>query len=185
MTYKCEANCSIMSKAISTTNIHGYIGTTVNYCRPYVAQAFNYVYFVDPSSVASFELGTIDYPFKVMESPPKEIFNFMFEKTTNFTVNHMRGTSMKLYYGVMPIVLVNIDTYTLTNYGDQSLKKPHVYITGHEYIWPGSSFFSISEEYYALDMRVSRGDMASQEASTFFLKFNVFRGNLNIIGLDF
>jgi hypothetical protein len=27
--------------------------------------------------------------------------------------------------------------------------------------------------------------MASQEASTFFLKFNVFRGNMNIIGVDF
>ena len=86
---------------------------------------------MDPNSTAAIELGTLEYPFKNMDSPAKEIFNFMYEKDTVFTVYHRRGTSMKHYYGLMPIIILNVKMYNLLTYGNQSLAKPRVYITGH------------------------------------------------------
>ena len=94
---------------------------------------------MDPNSTAIFEFGTYDYPFKNMDSPPKEIFNFMYEKDTDYTVFHKRGTSMKHYYGVMPIIILNIKMYNLTTYGDPKLANPYVYITDHEYLWADST----------------------------------------------
>lgn len=91
----------------------------MNYCRPYVAsKTFEYEYYVDPTSPSHIELGTLQYPFKNMDSPAKEIFNFMYEKDTVFTVYHKRGTSMKHYYGIMPIIIVNVKMYNLFTYGD-------------------------------------------------------------------
>ena len=66
-----------------------------------------------------------------MDPPVKEILNFMYDTDTDFTVFLKRGTSMKMYYGIMPIVIVNIKMYNLTCYGNASLPKPRVYITGH------------------------------------------------------
>lgn len=53
-----------------------------------------------------------------MDTPAKEIFNFMYELSTYFTVFHKRGTSMKHYYGIMPIIILNIQMYNLTTYGN-------------------------------------------------------------------
>ena len=78
----------------------------------------------------------------------------MFENQTVFTVYHKRGTSMKHYYGIMPIIIVNIKMYSLVNYGDQNLPYPKVYITGHDYLWPDSTLFSLAEIYYDFTSRV-------------------------------
>ena len=85
----------------------------------------------------------------------------------------------------MPIIIVNVKMYTLKAYGIPTLPKPYVYITGHEYLWPDSTLFSLAENYYNFDSRVSRGDMDISEATKFFLKFNVFRSSLTIIDIDF
>lgn len=159
---------------------------SVKYCRPFSnATAFTYEYWINPNSTSHIELGTIEYPFKNMDSPAKEIFNFMYEKDTIFTVYHMRGTSMKHYYGIMPIIIVNVKNYLLTTYGNSSLPKPYVYITGHDYLWPDSTLFSLAETYYDFSTRVSRGDMDVSESTKFFLKFNVFRSSMHIQSLDF
>jgi len=122
---------------------------SVNYCRPYANDIFyQYEYYVDPNSTSQFELGTQFYPFKNMDSPAKEIFNFMYEKDTIFTVYHKRGTSMKHYYGIMPIIIVNVKMYYLLPYGDPALPKPRIYVTGHDYLWPDSTLFSLAETYY-------------------------------------
>lgn len=130
-------------------------------------------------------MGTYEHPFKNIDSPIKEIFNFMYSTETNFTVYHKRGTYLKHYYGIMPIILVNLKMYKLTTYGDPLLPNPRVYITDHTYLWPDSSLFSIAETYYDFATRVARGDMSDSEATKFFLKFNIFRSNLIIQGLDF
>ena len=87
---------------------------------------------------------------------------------------------MKCYYGVMPIIILNLKLYYATIYGDASLPNPRVYITGHDYLWPDSTLFSLAEIYYDLDTRVSRGDMDISEATFFFLKFNVYRSSIYI-----
>lgn len=109
----------------------------------------------------------------------------MYEKTTEATTYVKRGTTLKAYYGVMPIVLVNLKRYTLKTYGNFSLPKPYVYITGHDYLWPDSTLFSVAETYYDFNKRVTRGDMDVSEATKFFLKFNIFRSSLELIDLDF
>lgn len=65
------------------------------------------------------------------------------------------------------------------------MAKPYVYITGHEYLWPDSTLFSLAEIYYDFTTRVNRGDMSSAEANKFFLKFSIFRANLLIENIDF
>lgn len=144
-TYTCVPSCGADTKAISSTHTHDKRGIAVKYCRPYVNnKLYTYEYYVDPTSTAVFELGTFEYPFKNIATPSVEILNFMYEKTTNYTTYVKRGTSLKMYYGLMPIVIVNIDTYNLTTY-DSSPNNPRVYITGHEYLWPESTLFSIAE----------------------------------------
>eukprot|EP00347_Sterkiella_histriomuscorum_P017693 403348360 len=185
-TYTCVQSCPAMSKAISSAKVQGQTGNAIRYCRPFVNNTnYQYEYYVDPNSTSHIELGTFEYPFKNMDPPVKEIFNFMHERETYYTVYHKRGTSMKMYYGIMPLIILNIQMYKLTTYGNQSLAKPYVYITDHEYLWPDSSLVSIAETYYDFTTRVSRGDMDTSEATKFFLKFNVFRGSLYIQDIDF
>lgn len=179
--------CPAASKAVSSKNTQSKgKAMSVNYCRPFVNNVqFNYEYYVDPNSTSHIEQGTYDYPFKNMDSPAKEIFNFMYEGATVFTVYHRRGTSMKHYYGIMPIIIVNVQLYNLTTYGDSSLPKPRVFITGHDYLWPDSTIFSLAETYYDFGTRVGRGDMDVSESTKFFLKFNVFRSSMTIYSMDF
>ena len=123
-----------MSKTIVSTNVYANSGNSIRYCRPYVNNTqFKYEYYVNPNSTSHIELGTVEYPFKNMDPPVKEIFNFMYDLDTDYTVFHMRGTSLKMYYGLMPIIILNIKQYNLTTYGNSSLAKPYVYITDHEY----------------------------------------------------
>ncbi len=158
----------------------------MRYCRPFFANNQNeYAYYVNPNSTSHLELGTIDYPFKNMDSPAKEIFNFMYEKDTVFTVYHHRGTSMKHYYGIMPIIIVNVKMYNLFTYGNESLANPRIFVTGHDYLWPDSTLFSLAETFYDFSTRVSRGDMDVSESTKFFLKFNIFRSSMTMKRIDF
>jgi hypothetical protein len=128
-----------MSMPITTTNTYNFTGTTIMYCRPYQGVVNYYEYYVNSNSLSVFELGTFEHPFKNMDSPAKEIFNFMYSPLTNYTVYHMRGTNLTMYYAIMPIILLNLEMYTLTTYGNESLPKPYVTITDTEYLWPAST----------------------------------------------
>lgn len=76
-----------MSKAISSTNAVGNIGTTVRYCRPYVNNTlFNYAYYVDSNSQSHVTLGTIEHPFKQFETAFFEIFNYVYENTSRVEI---------------------------------------------------------------------------------------------------
>lgn len=122
-----------MSHVIVTTNTHDMPGEDVRYCRPYVEEENNFEYFVDPSSVKKFELGTIDYPFKTFVAPHLEVFNFMYSEKTKTTTYYKRGTTIKLYYGIMAVIFLNQELAVMKPYGDESLAKPYVYITNHDY----------------------------------------------------
>ena len=126
--------CPTASKQIASSNVYNYTYETIGYCRPFVTgYNYTYQYWINPNSSSQFELGTYEYPFKNMDSPAKEIFNFMYDLETNFTVYHARGTTYKLYYGIMPIIILNLEIYYLTDYGDPSLPKPYVYVTDIPY----------------------------------------------------
>ena len=88
---------------------------------------------MNPNSTSYFELGTYEHPFKNFDSPAKEIFNFMYLKATNVTVYIARGTSLSLYYGEMPLVLLEITLYTMIDYGPSTLAKPYVYMRSNPY----------------------------------------------------
>ena len=186
-TYKCVPDCPALSKKIETSNTYSKgKGFPVKFCRPFVSNVpYEYVYYIDPNSTSHMELGTLEYPFKNMDSPAKEIFNFMYERETNFTVYHKRGTSMKHYYGIMPITVVNVKMYTLLSYGDQNLPNPRIYVTGHDYLWPDSTLFSTAEIFYNFDVRIQRKDMDMSESTKFFLKFSLFRSSMTMRNLDF
>jgi hypothetical protein len=156
--------------AINTTNTHDLLGTAVLYCRPYDQSVNNYTYYVNPNSTSYFELGTYEHPYKNIDPPAKEILNFMYLKATNVTVYVARGTTLSHYYGLMPIVLLNIRLYTMIDYGSSSLAKPYVYIRDNPYQWPDNTLFSNAESYYNFSGRVARGEMSSSEASTYFLR---------------
>eukprot|EP00347_Sterkiella_histriomuscorum_P014519 403360570 len=184
-TYTCVQSCPTKSKPISSTFVYGQNQNSVKYCRPFAGTTdYNYEYYVDPNSTSHIEFGTFEYPFKNLDPPVKEVFNFMYEKQTNYTVYHKRGTSMKMYYAIMPLTILNIQTYTLTDYGNQSLSKPMIYITNHEYLWPDSTQITIAETYYDYQTRLSRGEMETSEATKYFLKFSLFRGSLSLINID-
>ena len=145
----------------------------------------NFVYYVNPNSSAYLELGTLEFPFKNFDSPAKEIFNFMYSSDTVMTTYVMRGTSMFIYYGLMPIIFLSINQANIMPYGPSNLAKPYVYVTDVPYQWPDSTLFSIAEINNNVNLRVSRGDMQQSEASTYFLKFNIFRASLYVKSIDF
>lgn len=145
----------------------------------------NFVYYVNPGSTSYLELGTLEFPFKNFDSPAKEVFNFMYSSDTVTTTYVMRGTSMFIYYGLMPIIYLNINQANILPYGPSNLPKPYIYVTDVPYQWPDSTLFSLAETNNNVNLRVSRGDMQQSEASTYFLKFNIFRASLYVKSIDF
>ena len=119
-----------------------------------------------------------------MDPPSKEIFNFMYEKATDYTVFIKRGTSLKHYYGLAPIIILNIKLCTIRDYGESAMAKPYIYVTDHEYQWSDSSLFAMVQLSYDFATRVARGDMDVSESTKFFLKLNVFRGSLTLLNID-
>lgn len=158
----------------------------MRYCRPFVdGIAFAYQYYINPNSSSHIELGTSDFPFKDFAAPAKEIFNFMYENTTNATMYVSRGTSMFLYYGIMPMILLNLQNFTMVGYGNETLARPRIFVTDIPYQWPDSSLFYLEEDWYQLSLRVQRGDMSTSEASSQFQKYYVFRSSLSLFHIDF
>jgi len=75
------------------------INNNIGYCRPYVNDdPFKYQYFVDSESTRYIELGTLEYPYKNLDYPYKEIFNFMYEKATDVVIYLKRNTTYKIHH---------------------------------------------------------------------------------------
>jgi len=123
-----------MSQAISSSTVQAAAkNQVVSYCRPFVnGTVNNFVFYVNPNSTAYLELGTLEFPFKNLDSSTKEVFNFMYSMDTVYTTYVMRGTSMFIYYGLMPIILLNIKQANFMPYGSAG-SKPYVYVTDVPY----------------------------------------------------
>ena len=125
------------------------------------------------------------YPFKVLESAAKEIFNFMYVNTTVATVFIKRGTTTKIYYNIMSIYVLNVKSFTITSYGDLALPNPRVFMPSFQYLWPDSTLFSLSELSNNLTYRQKLGDISTTEAAVQISRVGVLRSNFSIIGIDF
>lgn len=134
-------------------------------------------YYVDGKSPEKVELGTVEYPFKNIAAAGKEIFNYIHEKV-DANINVKRGSDTKLYYGIAPLIALNMDTYAVRAYGDENEPRPVVWITDHEYIWHPGSLFSLEEEDYLKDMRVELEHWEASEATKYFLKVAQYRANV-------
>jgi hypothetical protein len=145
-TYTCVAACPTMSLPIITTNTRSLSGSTIQFCRPYNNSVNNFTFWVNPNSTSYLELGTYEHPFKRLDAPARETLNFMYSKLTNVTVFVMRGTDLDFYYGVAPIVLLNVNLFMITTYGKETDKNPYVWIRNNPYQYAGSTIFSLYEK---------------------------------------
>ena len=92
-----------------------------------------------------------------------------------------------MYYGVAPIVTVNIGVYYQKPdpTEDVNLPKPRVMIDEHAYVWPPSTQFTIAQDKLDLSGRVARKDMDTAEAEKFFLKYNLFRSSMVVDNMEY
>lgn len=160
----------------------------VRFCRPWAEKNYNWrdgelkevkrmEYFIDGKSPEKVELGTIEYPFKNIAAGGKEIFNYIHEKVDT-AIRVKRGSDTKMYYGIAPLLALNLDTYSVEAYGDENLAKPHIWITDHEYRWWEGTVFSLEEEDYKKQERVDLGHWDASESSKYFLKVAQLRSHV-------
>ena len=76
-----------------------------------------------------------------MAASAKEVFNNIHEEDFDSITYFKRGGNTKMYYGLAPVICLNMGTCAFKSYGDEDLPRPLIYITDHEYIWwPGTRF---------------------------------------------
>ena len=64
--------------------------------------------FVDPSSnFSNIELGTRSYPFKAIDDPFREVFNYASDRDVKMIVNLKHGTNLTILTPVMPLLSLN------------------------------------------------------------------------------
>jgi hypothetical protein len=93
----------------------------------------NLTYFINSSSTLNFELGTYEYPFKNIDSPSIEVFNFFTSNLTIVTIYFARNESFSFYDGLAPLTFINLKLATLIPYGDPNLNKPSIYVRNNPY----------------------------------------------------
>eukprot|EP00347_Sterkiella_histriomuscorum_P008851 403343497 len=188
-TYQCVATCPTLSKSIDTYNQNtgGVTGQRVSFCRPFRNGVnLTYQYFVDSSaSYNPVALGTIEYPYGILDTPFKEIMNFMFEKETEFTVNLKRGTTYKIHHKSAPLYVLNIRNATLNSYGDLYLSRPTIYLTTMPPIFPDYLLYSVVEASYNMSVRVQRKDMSVVESQIPISRYGSIRSNVTFLNVKF
>ncbi|TNV87896.1 hypothetical protein FGO68_gene393 [Halteria grandinella] len=108
-TWKCVDVCAA-DKSFNVEITSEQHQSSFKYCR-----GFNY--YVDPSSsFSNIELGTQNFPFKALDDPFRELFNFgvpALSKRVNslplITVNIMHGSNTTIHSDNMPLIMVNSD----------------------------------------------------------------------------
>ena len=185
--YTCKDACPASTFKISTSTSHSWKGTEITYCRPLKGGVEDkFEYWTDSESPHNVEFGTKEYPFKQMDSAPNEITMFMFNRV-DFTQYYSRGKKYWMYYGVRPIVTVNVGWYIQMPNPDEdsSLPNPKIMIDEHAYVWPPSTQFSIAQEKLDLSVRVTREDMVANESNKTFLKYNLFRSSMKVDSIEY
>jgi hypothetical protein len=193
---ECDAATFLIVETENTHSLMESEDKTARYCRPFASENIDRVtgepragrlieYWSDGYSTEKAELGTKEFPFKNLAASGKEVFNYAHEENLDCTTYFKRGSHFKLYYGIAPVIALNLGIMSLKSYGDLEEPKPYVWITDHDYIWHTSTAFSLEEETYLKDERVALGHWDASEASKYFLKFAHFRASVYFESIDF
>lgn len=62
---------------------------------------------MDPTSTLDIELGTYDYPFRMLDDPFREAFNNFVDISPTIIVNVKEGANSTLFIKEMPLLLFN------------------------------------------------------------------------------
>lgn len=77
----------------------------------------NYKFYVDPTSTSPIELGTIEYPFKYIVAPFREMLNFYHDDSTyNATILLKESTSSTVVELIEPLVFFLANQVLVTSY---------------------------------------------------------------------
>ena len=69
-------------------------------------------YYVDPSlKISNIELGTKQYPFKAIDDPFREIFNYLAQYNENFTIFLKWGSNLTIHTNSMPLFAIHSTIY--------------------------------------------------------------------------
>eukprot|EP00347_Sterkiella_histriomuscorum_P013996 403362565 len=69
-------------------------------------------FYVDPSSMSSnIELGTKQYPYKALDDPFREIFNYAAQFDTTFKIYVKHGSNLTMHTNQMPLIILNSMIY--------------------------------------------------------------------------
>ena len=184
------SSCPSGTTAITSENysILYHPHQTVNYWRKTLE------YYVDSSSTSSIELGTINYPFKHIYAPAKELFNLFsgsVAEQIKATIYIKSGTYSYLFTEQEYILFLKSGSVTISTYSP-STGNAIIYMINH---LPGAlststpeivytaTYHSFEQTEYNLDYRVSVGDMTSEQAVNPFTKIAVFSTSLRIENL--
>ena len=73
---------------------------------------------MDPTSTSDIELGTFQYPFKMVTFPFKELFNYYIDAPSyTATIYIKEGTTNTIYTVLDPIIILGAASLTITGYG--------------------------------------------------------------------
>eukprot|EP00347_Sterkiella_histriomuscorum_P014593 403360292 len=167
-------------------NVIALVGQSVRYCRPFHNNTQNlYHYYVDPQSQSQFSLGTKQHPFKNIDTPSKEVYNFMIENSTQVVHFLMRNNSYRVHHSISPIVVLNVQNYTIKPYGDINLPKPIINFVSYDYVYADSNIFTLGDLTLNHTYRRSLGDISPSEASYTMQRFVFLRSNVAFFEIDY
>ena len=144
-TLTCVSSCPAGSIPIETSGNEFEplgAGATLRFCRsPQTVNAEEiFTYYVDPTSISNFELGTIDYPMKKIYLPYYEVFNFLTDPTFKIEIKVKSGSTVWAYYELAPLAILGLESFTMTTYPDNVLANIYIDDTVHDDYYAGSQF---------------------------------------------
>ena len=77
----------------------------------------------------------------------------------------MRNNSYRIHHSISPIVLLNVQNYTIKPYGDINLPKPIIIFVSYDYVYADSNIFTLGDLTLNHTYRRSLGDISTSEAS--------------------
>eukprot|EP00347_Sterkiella_histriomuscorum_P010201 403377217 len=133
-------------------------------------------YYVDPSSNASnIELGTLHYPFKALDDPFREIFNYAAQYDETFKIYLKHGP----YYEIL--INSQNEAFKLT---DIKIYQDNYYRSPSDFNPTISSTDSVTQPYN-LDLRISQGLLPASAKTSTKYKFMTYDASLIVSGFNF
>ncbi|CDW72908.1 UNKNOWN [Stylonychia lemnae] len=188
--WTCVEQCPLDTLPISVTH-HELDSGLFSYCR-------GKSYYVDPSSsLSNIELGTIEYPFKQLDDPFREIFNQLSWLGEEFIIYLRQGSNLTIHSEQMPLVLANskvtIRPYYVYQKQSQIIQELYakVMISSGSYTRKLSNFNPTlirnnqSVQAYNYQNAITRGIISAQFHQVTKYKIVTYNSDLMIMDIQF